>query len=170
MLPPRLQRLQHFSCPSGTVEQGKGIMNGSFQAIGLVVQVRPGHRLSSLHFGCGWSGLSLVTILVLRLAIQSHGAEPLAACTINQCPAISAFSSVGASLSLSLQWLSVCCRSQHTGEQTVLTAHYTNWLKVSSPKGRDVLCRIQQEFGRTESLLSAETPSNQPPVAVEGRN
>lgn len=35
-------------------------MKGSFQAVGLVAQVRPGHRLSSLHFGRGWSGLSLV--------------------------------------------------------------------------------------------------------------
>lgn len=38
-----------------------------------------------------------------------------------------------------------------------MAAHYTNWLNVSSPKGRDVLCRIWQEFGRTESPLSAET-------------
>lgn len=38
-----------------------------------------------------------------------------------------------------------------------MVAHYTNWLNVPSPKGRDVLCRIWQEFGRTESLLSAET-------------
>lgn len=43
-------------------------------------------------------------------------------------------------------------------------------LNVSSPKGRNVLCRIQQEFGITESLLSAETPSDQPPVPAEGRH
>lgn len=40
-------------------------MKGSFQAVGLVTRVSLGHRLSSLHFECGWSGLSLVTILVL---------------------------------------------------------------------------------------------------------
>lgn len=43
-------------------------------------------------------------------------------------------------------------------------------LNVPSPKGRNVLCRIQQEFGRTESPLSAETPSDQPPVPAEGKH
>lgn len=94
-------------------------------------------------------------------AVQRCGAEPLAACTINQCPASSAFSSVGASL---LE-LSVCCRSRHTGEQSALAAHCTNQLNVPSPKGMDVLGRIRQEFGRAESLLSS-----QPPVPVEERS
>lgn len=43
-------------------------------------------------------------------------------------------------------------------------------LNVPSPKGRSVLCRIQQEFGITESLLFAETPSDQPPVPAEGKH
>lgn len=43
-------------------------------------------------------------------------------------------------------------------------------LNVPSPKGRNVLCRIWQEFGRTESLLSAETRSDQPPVPAEGKH
>lgn len=43
-------------------------------------------------------------------------------------------------------------------------------LNVPSPKGRNVLCRIRQEFGRTESLLSAETPSDQPSVPAEGKH
>lgn len=43
-------------------------------------------------------------------------------------------------------------------------------LNVPSPKGRNVLCKIQQEFGITESLLSAETPSDQPPVPAEGKH
>lgn len=33
-----------------------------------------------------------------------------------------------------------------------------------------MLCRIQQEFGITESLLSAGTPSDQPPVPDEGKH
>lgn len=33
-----------------------------------------------------------------------------------------------------------------------------------------MLCRIQQEFGITEFLLSAETPSDQPPVPAEGKH
>lgn len=52
-------------------------MKGSFQAIGLVAQVnRPGHRLSSLHFGCGWSGLSLVTTWFSDPLYKAMGLSP----------------------------------------------------------------------------------------------
>lgn len=47
-----------------------------------------------------------------------------------------------------------------------MAAHYTKQLNVPSPKGRDMLSRIQCEFGGNESLLSAETPPNPPPVPM----
>lgn len=119
-----------------------------------------GHRLSSLHFGCGWSGLGLVTVLVLG---QSPGAEPLAACTVNHsCLWLCQSSTFSICPSVVLCVLQV---SAHRRE-TALAAS----LNVPSPKGRNVLCRIQQELGITESLLSAETPSDQPPVPAEGKH
>jgi len=75
----------------------------------------------------------------------------------------------GIALSVPTAALCVLQVSAHT-EQTALAARYANGLNVPSPKGRDVLCRIQQDFQGAESLLSAETPPKQPPVPAEGGN
>lgn len=66
--------------------------------------------------------------------------------------------------------LSLCGSLCAAGLGTQKRAALAVSLNVPSSKSRNVLCRIQQEFGITESLLSAETPSDQPPVPAEGKH
>lgn len=90
-------------------------VKGRFQAIGLVAQVRS--HTDFLHSILAVDGVDSALSRSLRPATRSHRAEPVAACTVHQCPAISAFSSVGASLPPSLPG-SLCAAGLGTQEST----------------------------------------------------